>query len=221
MSIKQTLLVSLAGGAVVAVGLVGFVSGRASSPIVSAGLEAVSQPEEMNEEMMKKMIAEQAKLAPEHKNFLPMVGTFACEMRFMMAPGEEPEVSTGTSVNSLILGGRFMKTNFSGEMEMFGDKMDFEGFGLLGFDKGKGEYVSSWCDSMTTSLIVASGEPGESGKSISVVGSSQSPMGEVPMKTVYEIESDDKYTMVFYQAMPGMDEMMKIGWITCIRETED
>jgi uncharacterized protein DUF1579 len=221
MSIKQTLVVSLAGGAMVAVGLAGFVSGRASSPIVSVGVETVSQPDGMDAEMMKKMIAEQAELAPEHKNFLPMVGTFACEMRFMMAPGQEPEVSTGKSVNELILGGRFMKTDFSGEMEMFGDKMDFAGFGLLGFDKGKGEYVSTWCDSMTTSLMVATGKPGDDAKTITVMGTTQSPMGAVQMKSVYEIESDDKYTMVFYQAMPGMDEMMKIGWITCIRETED
>ncbi len=221
MSIKQTLLVSLAGGAVVAVGLVGFVSGRAWSPVVSVGVETVSQPEGMDAEMMKKMVAEQAELAPEHKNFLPMVGTFACEMNFIMAPGQAPDVSDAKVVNTLILGGRFMQTQTSGELEMFGNKIDFEGFGLLGFDKGKGEYVSTWCDSMTTSLIVATGKPGDDAKTISVVGASQSPMGEVQMKTVYEIESDDKYTMVFYQAMPGMDEMMKIGWITCIRETED
>ena len=221
MSIKQTLVVSLAGGAMVAVGLVGFVTGRASTPVVSVGLEAVSQPEGVNEEMMKRMMAEQAELAPEHKNLLPMVGTFACEMHFIMAPGEEPEVWTGKSVNTMILGGRFLKTNFSGEMEMFGDKIDFEGFGLLGFDKTKGEYISTWCDSMSTALIVATGKPGDSGMSISVVGSSQSPMGEVPMKTVYEIDSIDKYTMVFYQGMPGNDEMTKIGWITCVRVTED
>ncbi len=221
MSIKQTLVVSLAGGAMVAVGLVGFVSGRASSPIVSVGLEAVSQPEGMDEEMMRKMVAQQAALAPEHKNFLPMVGTFACEMNFVMAPGQEPDVSAAKVVNTLILGGRFMQTQTSGELKMFGDKIEYEGFGLLGFDKAKGEYVSTWCDSMTTSLIMASGKPGDDGKTITVVGAMPSPMGEVRMKTVYEIENDDKYTMIFYQAMPGMDDMMKIGWITCLRVEED
>jgi hypothetical protein len=215
MSIKQTILISLAGGAMCAVGVVGFAVGQHNSATPTVAIETVAQPEgaQPTEEMMKQMMAEQAKLAPEHKHLLPMVGTWDAELSFLMEPGGEPEVSQGTCVNTMILGGRYMKSEFKAELNMFGDKMAFSGFGLMGFGKEKGEFVSTWCDTMSTSLLVSTGKPGEDAKVMTLTGMSSSPMGEVPMKNVYIIESDKAHTMEFWQGMPGSDEMMKIGWI--------
>ncbi len=214
MSIKQTILVSLAGGAMCAVGVVGFAVGHHSAPMQSS-IATVAQPEGAapTQDMMKQMMAEQAKLAPEHKHLLPMVGTWDAELSFLMEPGGEPEVSKGVCVNTMILGGRFMKSDFKAEINMFGDKVAFSGFGLMGYGKEKGEFVSTWCDSMSTNLLVSTGKPGDDAKRLSLTGMSSSPMGEVPMKNVYIIESDKAHTMEFWQGMPGTDELMKIGWI--------
>jgi len=213
MSMKQTMVVSLAGGAMCAVGVMGFMAGHAATPTV---VETVAQPEGFTPtpEMIKQMMEEQAKLAPEHEKLVPFAGTWDAEMHFIMEPGAEPDVSHGTSVNTLILGGRVLETKFKGDISMFGEKMAFTGAGHMGFDKLKGEYFSTWVDSLSTSLLVSYGKPSEDGASLTLSGMSMSPMGEVPMKNVYIMDGEKKHTMEFWQGEPGSDEMMKIGWIT-------
>lgn len=213
MSIKQTVVVSIAGGVVCAFGMFGFAAGRSAAP-APVTLDRVAQPEEMTEEQIKEMMAQQAQLAPQHKELHAMVGVWDAEMSFQMMPGEAPEVSRGTSTTTLILGGKFLKTDFEGQINMFGEKTAFTGYGLMGFDTVKGEYVSTWCDSLSTSLLVATGKPGEDPKRMELSGSMPSPMGEVVMKNVYIIESDTKHVMEFWQSMPGDAEMSKIGAIT-------
>lgn len=213
MAFKQTMVVSLAGGVMCAVGVMGFVAGHASSP---STVELVAQPEgfEPTPDMIKEMIEEASKLAPEHKQLVPMVGEWDAEMSFQMAPGAEPDVSRGTCTNKLILGGRLMTTEFKGEAKMFGQTFAFSGFGLMGFSKETGAFQSTWCDSMSTSIIVSSGKPTEDPKEIVVSGSMPSEQGDVPAKWVYKIESDKKHVMEMWQGMPGAEEMMQIGTIT-------
>ncbi len=178
----------------------------------------VSQPGDPQEEMIKNMLKEQAALAPQHKVLEALVGTFNAEMNFLMEPGGEPDKTKGVSVNKSILGGRFVTMEFAGDINMFGDVIKFAGLGMMGFDKSKGEFIMTWADTMSTSLLMQAGKPGTDSKRIEVSGTAASVMGEQQMKHVYIIESNDKHTLEFYQAMPGMDEMMKIGWITYTRK---
>ena len=57
-------------------------------------------------------------------------GTWDTTMKLWMEPGAEPMVSTGTSTNTMILGGRQLKMEYSGT---FMD-MPFMGIGFTGFD---------------------------------------------------------------------------------------
>jgi hypothetical protein len=177
------------------------------------------QPVEMpSEEMIKAMLKEQATLAPQHKYLESLVGTFDAEMNFLMEPGGEPDKTKGVAKNTSMLGGRFVGFHFDGDVNMFGDIIKFSGFGMMGFDKAKGEFVMTWADTMSTTMLVSYGKPGADGKRIEVSGVSASPMGEANMKHVYVIESKDKHTLEFYQGEPGSDDMMKVGWINYTRK---
>jgi hypothetical protein len=217
MSIKRTVVVSLAGGLVCAAGLAGLATWRGAEP--AAAVRSVGQPEgQPTPYEMKKMLAEQAELAPQHKLLLPMVGEWNAEMSFVMEPGGEPEVSTGSCTNTMILGGRFLKSEFKGDVAMFGVKMAFAGFGLMGYSKETGEFQSTWCDSMSTGIVMSTGKPGENPKVITLTGAMASAQGDIPAKWVYMIESDKKHVMQMWQGMPGSDEMVQIGTITYIKK---
>ena len=58
--------------------------------------------------------SEMGALAEAHKNFEVFVGTFKAEVKMWMGPGE-PMVSTGVMVNTLDLGGRFLRQEYKGD----------------------------------------------------------------------------------------------------------
>lgn len=171
-------------------------------------------------EEIKQMMDEQSKRAPQHDNLKPLVGTFEAEMNFLMEPGGKPDVSHGTTTNKWILGEKFVQMDFKGDVMAYGVKYPFQGMGVLGFDKLTGEYNMMWVDSLSTTMIAATGKAGENPKEISATDTVMSMMGEAETKHVYKIESNDKHTLEFWQSMPGMDEMMKIGWINYTRKAD-
>lgn len=176
-----------------------------------------AQPE-MDPQAILNMMKEQAAPAAQHKILEMLAGNFDAEMSFLMAPDAEPDVSKGSTKNSLVLGGRFLLMDFKGNINMMGEQMDLTGLGMMGFDKAKNNYVMTWADTLSTSLIIQTGAPGSDEKRIETSGMVASVMGDAMAKHVYIIESKDKHTLEFWQAVPGMDEMMKIGWITYTRK---
>lgn len=215
--------VALAGG--VAVG-VAAMSWRAGSPAVeSSGVKVVPvsvQPQGPvpTPEEIKQMMDEQAKPAPQHDNLKPLIGTFDAEMNFLLEPGGDPEVTHGTTTNKWILGKKFVQMDFTGKVGAYGVDYPFQGMGILGFDKLSGEYNMMWIDSLSTTMIAATGKAGEDPKEITATDTVMSMMGEAETKHVYKIESNDKHTLEFWQSVQGMDEMMKIGWINYTRKAD-
>ncbi len=105
----------------------------------------------MHEEMASGMaLSEPSK---EHEFLERLVGTWNAKTRFWMAPDAPPIENAGVSTNEMILGGRFLRSNFVGEM--FGP---FEGVGVDGFDRLKQEYVSTWMDNKGTMIMNFEGQ---------------------------------------------------------------
>ncbi len=77
-------------------------------------------------------------ITPEHETLAAFAGTFRAEVSMWMGP-EEPMVSTGTMVNELDLGGRFLEQTYTGDPND-GPFPAFEGRGY--FDTGQGEAKS-------------------------------------------------------------------------------
>ena len=120
------------------------------------GQDAAPAEPDMSPEVQAMMAAWEKAMTPgeQHTRLAEhFEGTWDTRMSLWMEPGAEPMVSTGTSTNTMILGGRQLKMEYSG---IFMD-MPFMGIGFTGYDNVRGVYTGSWTDNMTTGTMVSTG----------------------------------------------------------------
>jgi hypothetical protein len=174
------------------------VDGASSSTPPAAPAAAPSSPEDV--EAMMEAWMKLAEPGPQHAALEPMVGTFDVTMKMRMAPDAPWSESTGTSQQSWILGGRFLKQEFeaNGEMGPFG------GFGLLGYDNGAERYVTVWVDTWGTQIMPV-GEGTLKGNVLTMQQAYDDPLtGERHMlRSELVIKSDRQHT--FTMNAPALD----------------
>ncbi len=136
----------------------------------------------MDSEMAKAMAAVQQVSTPgeAHKALEPFVGTWTYTAQWWITPDGKPQSMTGTSVNTLIFGGRFLKEEIRGEAK---DQPPFEGIGLTGYDNMRKEYQTIWFDNMATGIMVGSGQFEGAAKGVTAAGDFSCPItGETHRK---------------------------------------
>ena len=139
---------------------------------------------------------------PQHEYLKPMAGTWDVESSMWMGPGE-PTKSKATSTSTWVLGGRFLRQEYQGEME----GMPFTGLGYTGFDNYKQQFVGTWMDSWSSGYMPVSGPPSKDGKTITTSGTWEGPMGTMTFRYVLEIKSQDEHVMTMYMSQDGSEEM--------------
>ena len=146
------------------------------------------------EEMMKRWQESMTPGAP-HKRFEESAGTWDAEVKMWMnGPTADPMISKGTSENKLVLGGRYLQQDFTGEMM----GQQFTGIGLTGYDNFKKKYVSFWIDNMSTAMSTMDGALDKDGKSLTMRGKMDEPAtGEKDKKVKYVTRFIDNDTQVF------------------------
>lgn len=139
---------------------------------IATAQEPAQKP--MSAEEMAAMAKMQAAMTPgaNHKLLDAMVGTFDTKTTFWMAPGGPPSSSTGTSVNTWIMGGRYVEQRFNGSVM----GMPFEGLGYTGYDNVSGKYWGTWIDSMSTGVMTSTGSSSDGGKSYTFSSTMNDPM---------------------------------------------
>ncbi|HEY1378558.1 MAG TPA: DUF1579 domain-containing protein [Gemmataceae bacterium] len=140
-----------------------------------------------------------------HKKFEPMAGTWTYTAKFWMTPDAPPMEMTGKAVRKLIMDGRFLQDEVVNE----GSAMPFKGFGLMGYDNHLNKYVMSWIDSMSTSIMQATGEVSADGKTFTFTHDDYDPMLNKTLKSrdVTRITGPDTCTSEFYRTMPDGKEV--------------
>ena len=146
------------------------------------------------EEMMKRW---QESMTPgaQHKMLEESVGTWDAEVKmWMKGPTGEPMISKGTSEQKMVLGGRNLQQDFTGEMM----GQTFTGIGLTGYDNFKKKYVSFWIDNMSTGMSTMDGALDKDGKSVTMWGKMDEPAtGQKDKKVKYVTRFVDKNTQIF------------------------
>lgn len=135
------------------------------------------------------------------KNFL---GEWDVSTKAWMQPGTEPVVSQNSSTARMIMGGRFLKIEFTGEM--FGQP--FEGLQIVGFDNFQKKYMTFWIDSSSTAFYLLSGTRDESANVITDTGDWTDPMtgGTIGVRAVTKLISEDEYVYEMYMIGPDGNE---------------
>ena len=113
-------------------------------------------PEGMTPEMMEEMMANVAKgmPGPHHKEMARGVGEWEIDSKHWMAPGVGPSEAPAHATIETILGGRFLHEHF--KMDFMGET--FEGHLFLGYDNIQEQWQAVWMDSMTSGMMISTGE---------------------------------------------------------------
>jgi hypothetical protein len=141
-----------------------------------------------------------------HKALASMVGSWTAKVKSWCEPGNSPMESTGNSDQKMVLGGRFLQHEFSGEM--MGNP--FNGIGFAGYDNHTQKYVSTWMDSMGTAILFFEGTASADGKTITQESRYDDPIrGPVKWRSVTRIVDDHNHTFEMYSTdNNGKEEKM-------------
>ena len=147
-------------------------------------------------------------LGEEHQMLESLVGTFDAEMKTYFPDPKKPTSTKGVLTRTMILGGNFLQESFAGEF--FGSK--FTGLGIVGFDTNKKKFVTTWCDSMSTSMMFTEGSYHEDRKTLTNLGEDIEPNTKKKMKTrdVLTIVSKDVQTFDMYRLVAGEKTELKV-----------
>lgn len=140
----------------------------------------------------------------EHKGLEYYIGTWDTANKFWMAPGTEPMTATGVSEWKWMLDGRWLEGVYQGEMM----GMKFEGRSMMGYDKVKKKYVSTWTDSMSTSLMVMEGDWNEKAQTWTFAGDMPNvmePAKPIPSRWVGKIDGPNQYTFSMFEMRDGKE----------------
>jgi len=91
---------------------------------------------------------------PEHKRLDEFVGEWAVKSVMWMEPGADPMETVGEAVNRLILGGRYLYSEYTSTFM----GQPFNGVGITGYDRYKKKYVSIWVDNFSTGIYASEGD---------------------------------------------------------------
>jgi uncharacterized protein DUF1579 len=149
-----------------------------------------------------------------HKKLASMVGTWDAKLKmYPMSPGAPVQESSGVSKNKWVLGGRWIQQTYAGK---FMGK-PFSGIGYTGYDNVKKQYVGTWMDTMSTSVMTSAGSTTDD-KTYEFDSSVDDPMTGKPMTMKEKMTVIDKNHQLFEMWTPGPDgKMMKMMEITYTR----
>jgi len=139
-----------------------------------------------------------AKPGKEHAALKRMEGEYDVDVEMVMQPGMPPQKSKGKAKYAMIMGGRYLHADYTGESM----GMAFHGASLMGYDNAKKNYFSAWIDDMGTGIMLAEGTGSDDGKVTTLTGEYDDPMTHQKRKCrwVTTVINDDKHTFDWFDA---------------------
>lgn len=141
---------------------------------------------------------------PFHKHLEHFVGEWDAKVKFWMDPSMPAEETSGSMSVRWIMDGRFIQEDFKGDMM----GMPFTGMSITGYDNGEGRYVTTWIDSMSTSMMVSYGTCDSAGKVFTYTSESRDPWSgeKISFRLVATILSKDSHKFEMFATVAGNPE---------------
>jgi len=161
--------------------------------ILSAGVARAQ--EKLSEADKAKKAAESYALAapgPEHQRLQAIVGKWDQEIKVWPQPGAKLMTLKGSCENKMILGGRFLVSECTGNM----GGMSVESTHIMGFDRRHKKYTTIALDTFGTYYITAAGPYDDSKQAVIMYGEDIDPgLGTQKYDIISRIIGPDKYTV--------------------------
>jgi hypothetical protein len=164
------------------------------------------QEEKMDMQAIMELYKKLGTPGPQHKLLAGTTGSWSTKIKSWMEPGSPPMESSGTSENKMILGGRFLQQDFSGEMM----GSPFSGIGINGYDNNTRKYVSTWSDSMSTGILFFEGTAEADGKIITQESHYDDPIkGPMKWRSVTRLVDNNSHVFELFSIdKSGKEEKM-------------
>lgn len=168
----------------------------------------------MDPQAMMELWKKMAQPGEPHKLFASLAGSWTTTTKEWMEPGKPPTESTGTAEMKMLLDGRFLYQEFTGNMM----GQPFSGIGIDAYDNMTRKYVTAWMDTMGTGIFMMEGTASADGKTITLRGSQPEPGGgKMSHRAVWKIVDHNTQTFDMYGTHHGGKEM-KVLEITYSRK---
>ena len=123
-----------------------------------------------------------------HKLLAKLEGSWTTRTRGWMEPDKPPFESSGVCEQRMILGGRYLRQEYTGEMT----GTPFTGINILGYNNHTKKYESVWVDTMSTGVFYFEGTASRDGRTITQECRFDDPVrGPSVWRTVTRIKDDN------------------------------
>ena len=136
-----------------------------------------------------------------HEHLAKAIGTWEGKCLTWMPGASEPMESECTMTVTPMMDGRFIKTEFSGNMPGMGP---YTGFGISGFNNVTQKFTSIWIDNQGTGIASGTGELASDGKTTNWQLTGQCPIqkGPVTLRQIETITGENTRTMEMFGPDP-------------------
>ena len=149
-----------------------------------------------------------------HKLFASLAGSWTTKTKEWMEPDKPPMESTGSAEMKMLLDGRFLQQEFTGDMM----GQPYSGVGISAYDNLRKRYVTMWIDSMGTGIFTMEGTASADGKTITLEGQhAELGGGQMTHRAVWKIVDSNTQTFDMYGTHEHGKEM-KMMEITYTRK---
>ena len=169
---------------------------------------------QMDPQAMMEMYKKLAMPGEPHKLFATLAGSWTTTTKSWMDPSKPPMETTGTAEMNMLLDGRYLYQEFTGQMM----GQPFSGVGIDGYDNVQKKYVTAWMDTMGTGIFLMEGTASPDGKTITLTGQHPEPGGgHMSHRAIWTLVDTNNQTFHMYGTHHGGNEM-KIMEITYTRK---
>ena len=166
--------------------------------VMSASLAVAKEKKQeakMDQQTMMEAYMKLATPGEPHKQFASLAGSWTTKTKEWMEPGQLPTESTGTAEMKMLLDGRFLQQEFTGNMM----GQPFSGIGIDAYDNLRKRYVTAWIDTMGTGIFMMEGTASADGKTITMKGQhDELGGGHMTHRAVWKIVDNDTQTFDMY-----------------------
>jgi len=149
-----------------------------------------------------------------HKLFASLAGSWTTKTKEWMEPDKPSMESTGSAEMKMLLDGRFLQQEFTGDMM----GQPYSGVGISAYDNLRKRYVTMWIDSMGTGIFTMEGTASADGKTITLKGQhAELGGGQMTHRAVWKIVDSNTQTFDMYGTHEHGKEM-KMMEITYTRK---
>lgn len=157
----------------------------------------------MDPQAMMEVYTKLAAPGEQHKQLASLSGSWTTKTKEWMEPNKPPVESTGSAEMKMLLDGRFLQQELTGQMM----GQPFSGIEITAYDNLLKRYVTSWMSTMGTGIFNMEGTASTDGKTITLKGQHAEPGGGyMKHRAIWKIVDSNTQTFDMYGAHPGEKE---------------